>query len=341
MPVRARAISRTVCAATSVAVLGVAPGAGAAEGPWKVVKEVGTAGRAVAMRDVVAVGPRAAWAIGDDERAPVLWHHNGAAWKKVAVPLRAADNTHLTTVDATGPRDVWFFGRHGGRGLAARWDGARWRFHDLGVRTVLGAKVFGPKNVWVGAGAEIGHYDGRRWTFRAAGIDVRTVAASGPKDVWFAGQRGSGVAVVRWDGRSYRRQSLPAIPSPSAVRDIVAFRASNVWAVGSADGRPLALHWDGRRWSRTVLSRGDAFTSVTADGRGGLWAADSMWAATVHRYTRGRWSPTALPRSGTRFLSVGALANVRGTTRVWGAGTFLDEDPSNSATTGVIFSGSG
>ncbi|WP_131740802.1 hypothetical protein [Actinomadura roseirufa] len=338
-----RMTGRTIGAAAGLAVMVAgAPGALAAAPSWRVVKEVRDPARAVALRDVAAVGPRAAWAVGDDGRTPLLQRFNGSTWVKVAVPLRAADGTYLGTVDASSASDLWIFGRYGGHGLAARWDGARWRSHDLGGRTVTGAKVLGPRDVWVGAGTSAGHYDGRTWKFSGVGVTVRSVAASNTKDVWFAGQNGgSGAAIAHWDGKRYRRQSLPSIPAPSQLRDIVAFRPNNVWAVGSANGRPLILHWDGRKWSRTVLPRGDGFVAVTADGRGGLWAADSVWAGAVYHYAGGRWTPTALPNPPSRFLSVGALANVRGTTRVWGAGTYLDEDPSNSLTTGAIFTNRG
>lgn len=326
---------------TLILIAGTAPAEAATEPPWRIVQTVNTVPNADAkLRDVVATHRRAAWAVGDDGSVPLLRRFDGIRWKEVPVPLGPAYESYYTEIDATGPNDVWFFGRQNTRGLGAQWDGAQWRVHELGGHYVAGAKVFGPEDVWTGGGDTVGHYDGSRWSFRDAGINVRAVGATGRSDVWFGGDQGNAqAAVVRWDGHRLRRMSLPRLPGPATISDIAAYRPTNVWVVGAAQGRPFALNWNGRSWRTTLFSYGDALVSITADGRGGLWAADHMDA--VYHYTGGQWRKGRFPHVNALFLSTGELANVPGTTRVWGVGDFSDDDPGSEGTTGVVFATDG
>jgi hypothetical protein len=64
-------------------------------------------------------------------------------------------------------------------------------------------------------------------------------------------------------------------PGNTEFQGVTAVSANDVWAVGDNEGRPLVMHWDGVRW-RTLSPPAvpsSWLQTVSADGRGGVWAA--------------------------------------------------------------------
>ena len=266
---------------------------------WTVVPSAPVAGVlegvAIAARDDV-------WAVGEQDRGAgaLVEHWNGVEWRQVAVTgLRG-----LSAVAATSGRDVWTSGSDaGGAAVILHWAGSRWTRVARRPKTQLFDLVaISPRDVWA-VGDETGrrflemHWDGKRWTSYSQlpprtsfGPDydpeLVTVAASGHKDVWAAGNAAdsgepdySDTVVLHWDGTRWRSVS----PGVSLVwADSLAIRApGDIVLAGLAgdvlgymqDGiGPVVEHLSDHTWQRTGLDDGHRFDDFAKDRSGALWA---------------------------------------------------------------------
>ncbi len=111
----------------------------------------------------------------------------------------------------------------------------------------------------------IAHWGGRAW--RLSGTPavtgnfswLRSLAASGPANVWALGDQGSRTTralkskplVLRYGGRAWSRASTRGIPSGAVLLSIATAGSDDVWAVGYSGERFLAVQWTGRAWTAT------------------------------------------------------------------------------------------
>ncbi|WP_433189555.1 hypothetical protein [Actinoallomurus sp. CA-150999] len=161
------------------------------------------------------------------------------------------------------------------------------------VAAVSATDVWAAGGDLVHGGNQVFHWDGRSWrpvpfsALPGAGPadELRLTAAPGGP-VWLNYFPGIEIelprhsTLLRWDGRRWRRQSLPCARGCGVDRLTVG-SASDVWATGTDDRRPLAAHWDGRRWLRTVLpSAGTVAGAVVASSPGNAWLPEYACAST-------------------------------------------------------------
>lgn len=90
---------------------------------------------------------------------------------------------------------------------------------------------------------------------------LSAMTATGPADAWAVGGSCGGcqvskLLVERWNGRSWRKVSLPAAITDNFSSDAIsASSASNAWMFGSSLGTngPVTLRWNGKVWTTSKL----------------------------------------------------------------------------------------
>ncbi|GAA2096946.1 hypothetical protein GCM10009801_66940 [Streptomyces albiaxialis] len=310
---RRRFVAGAFGAASGLVVAGGAGQAWARPGPtapragalaeWSAVPSPGSEPGAH-LRGVAALGPRAAWAVGEEARPaagqrgrPLAMRWDGSAWAKADTSgLKFTGG--LLSVAATAPDAVWAVGSaENGSGRLVRWNGTAWRPVDHpgsgSPDTVLWAVAAGSgREVWV-TGRQAGavrllHWNGKRWKWLAplpvdqpdaASLGSVTVGPGGV--VWACGSQatGSGVwggLVARWDGAWTVLPSVGGIRS--GISDVLAVADDDVWGVGAAfgvggpPGKPpgsVLAHWDGTAWTYVDDGIGPgALLGITADDAG-------------------------------------------------------------------------
>jgi len=229
-------------------------------------------------------------------------HWDGAKWTRIPVP----GARRLSAVAATSGHDVWAVGSDSaGAAIVLHWTGSRWtQVLRRPSAELFDVVAISPRDVWA-VGDETDrrflelHWDGTRWSSYmqpppngGAGLDyepeLTAVAASGPTDVWAAGNAassGNGPAwadtvVLRWNGRKW--QDVAADTLLTWVDDLAIRAAGDVLLAGLAgddDGYsqggagPAVQRWRNNRWQRTVLENGERIEGFAPNAAGGLWAA--------------------------------------------------------------------
>ncbi|MFC6884936.1 hypothetical protein [Actinomadura yumaensis] len=138
---------------------------------------------------VSAAAPGDVWAVGAADRAGLITHYDGRAWRWVAAP---STRFPLTDVTAVSPEDVWAVGRD----RVLRWNGRKWRRVKSPVTAANTVTAVGPDDVWVAGGrGELAHFDGHRWTLEASpqplGEGAVWLASTSTRQdgVWLVGTR--------------------------------------------------------------------------------------------------------------------------------------------------------
>jgi len=176
----------------------------------------------VSVTAVSASGPADVWLVGEhDSGSAAALHYDGRGWSDEPLGIPAPGDpavikpdgsavgleSGLLTVDALSPGEVWAVGTTvyisaadfvDRRGLALRWDGARWIGVPVpypGTYTDLHhVAIAAPRNVWALGGAGLGllHWDGARWTrVLAAWGSPSVVAVVSPERVLVGATRPS------------------------------------------------------------------------------------------------------------------------------------------------------
>jgi hypothetical protein len=191
------------------------------------------------LTSVATTGANAAWVSGDggtDVNTAVLLRWNGAGWRSVAFPLRAADNG-LWGMAAAPDGVVWAVGYHFSQGQSAssetarsmQWNGTSWR--KVSVSAPDGSELFGVAHV----------PGGHAW---AVGF------------VWPSAAASATTLTLRWTGHAWVRVASPNPRPTDRLYAVAATSPRDAWAVGygapadpAAPPAPLILHWNGRNWS--------------------------------------------------------------------------------------------
>jgi hypothetical protein len=164
---------------------------------------------------LVALSPTDVWAVGDASGSRFLeMHWDGRHWSSYSQPppnggYGPDESPEITSVDASGSRDVWAAGDAGNSGEPAwpdtvlfHWDGTRWR------------KAVAPRNEWIYA-----------------------LALRAPGDLWMAGGSGSGDAyspplLERRVGPKWQ----PTTPA-GQIDGLSTDQTDGLWAVGFVGSR--------------------------------------------------------------------------------------------------------
>ena len=261
--------------------------------------------------------------------------------------------------------------------LGLVWNGSAWRTVKVpATDSLLGVNVLSRDNVWqwgtkpappdtLGFGPPwLRHYNGKTWRtvpvpgvggpasvvsaadMWAVGPTTATAGDAGPQQVYIA---------MHWNGKKWAAVSLPKLAPVNGAAwspaGIVALGPGNVWVSevpqGGLAGTPgpqdtVLLHWDGKTWSQAAEDTGLDLNGMTGDGTGGLWlyGSDATTQADyfVH-YAGGTFTPQAVPAQSGYNGVVGEIAQVPGSTSVWGIGSL--NATGNGINEGAIFRYSG
>jgi hypothetical protein len=223
----------------------------------------------------------------------------------------------LTAVASISPTDVWAVGYRNSPDeipLALHWDGTRW-------------SVFQPLSP---AGQNLG----------SAGYpsSLIAVSASGPNDVWAAGDPGQPY-LVHWTAGAWTVVPVPSAAPynrPGRLDDVAAVSPADAWFVGGtpgAAGSPITERWDGARWSAvptpavpTTLN-GSRLRHLAVVSSRDVWAmgdrdglADTDRGCLLEHWDGNRWSLVDCPApAGAASASLNAAA-VLSPTDIWAVG---------------------
>jgi len=163
----------------------------------------------------------------------------------------------------------------------------------------------------------------------------QSAAATSAGDAWFSGVTCSPCAsgfvrhllVVRWNGTTWHRMTVPAVVA-QGVTDTgalaaAASSASNAWVFGETaaatpeEGSPEAAQWNGSQWTATALP--SWAYSIAADGSKHLvpavFSASDVWLFSLQmqgstfyaaHYDGTTWSQQALPGDPVAVSALGA-----------------------------------
>ncbi|MET8052397.1 hypothetical protein ABZU75_32845 [Streptosporangium sp. NPDC005286] len=271
------------------------------------------------LRDVTAVGPELAWAIGytgwEDSVRTSLRTWDGSRWR--AVPVEDALGG-LASIDSDGPRNAWMLGGGFDKTLAQHWDGHAWRRYRL---SGYGRDVaVDGRRVVVISDTAVLTWNGTAFVTEKVlgGEETRLVAVdSGAGHTWVAGMRDS-VRPVIWHGHNgrYEETTLPE----GSLTTILQISPDDVWAVGNIGERPLVLHWNGRSWERPTIPPWKAeLQSVTAFGPDDVWFAgkdhDEPGGVSVLHWDGRNWTKEVPPPDGEGHHAL--IERIPGTSQLW------------------------
>lgn len=297
---RRRALS--VCAASCLFVLPIAPAAHADPRPVSIEAWQRSTSASLeadgSLSDVLALSAKDVWAVGQQEiwdswkNRGTIRHWNGTAWTEVA--LRGTTGAgNLRAVSAAAPGQVWAIGDgHDGLPYLARGDQSGFDrvtvppakqpsgvFDGLRVGDWLGGLDARPGKV-VAVGSRNGYGlvvtgRGNTWAFQRTSVPGALYAVS---EGFAVGDSGGKPLIMRQTGTTWKSVPVPDIPG-GYLRDVQVDGAKRALAVGGVyrgpgDIEPLVLSWNGKRWHREKLPKSKAMLyGVAGDGKGRYWVS--------------------------------------------------------------------
>jgi hypothetical protein len=324
----------------------------AATGEWKTMPPPAGVVQPAALDDIVAAGPRQAWAVGAEDLShggrPLLLSWNGRRWTKDALASGMRTGA-VSQVSTTAPGTAWAFGYSvSGATFIVRWTGHRW-VRVRAPRPLRGNMIYSVAagtdgSAWVYGYTDSNGYLLERWSGRSwqqikvpdkLGGDATEMVATGPRDVWLSDETNSGANVMA----RYHAGSWSSIKAQEGLRFMTGFlpvTPRNVWVSGwlctdivIGEGcnasRAYISHWNGSAWS-TVQHLGHQFTGTTSisAGRTGqaLWAGMSATGTDeplLYQNFNGKtWSQVPGSRHTHGIAATNTMvAGVPGTNATW------------------------
>ncbi len=245
---------------------------------------------------VAALSPADVWAVGihcsggcgaEPQRQPLIMHWGGTAWSKVKIHGLGSAGGAIDAVSAFSPRDIWAAGYSDiptsryTQPLTLHWNGTAWSVvaSPTGAGLLNGVSAVSATSAWaVGdtenpdatAGTLTMRWNGTNWSMISSPDpgpfgytnELRSVAASSPKNAWAVGYYTSPSGstrqrlILHWNGTTtWSRSTSPSPGTDDYLHAVTARTTADAWAVGDDQSRTgsldtLILHWDGTRWSR-------------------------------------------------------------------------------------------
>ena len=191
------------------------------------------------VRDIDALGPTDAWAVGDDGRI-LRW--DGEQWTDFPSPT----DVDLSRVRAISPDCAWALGANrGGRakGVVLRFNGASWEvvLEREGAQSFEFADIdaLGPDRAWVVGAGVLHRFTAGAWTQIALPDDIRSLDVVTPDTIWLGG---SG-EIYRSDGVAF--EPVLFFPAGAQVNHIRMLPDGTGWAVGWYG---YVMRFDGQVW---------------------------------------------------------------------------------------------
>ena len=296
------------------------------------------------LNGVDAIAPTDAWAVGGryngSRQHTLIEHWDGRAWSIVPSPNMGGSSL-LSSVSAIAPDDVWAVGTARNRVLTEHWDGSAWSVVPAPFRGSLeDVEAIDPTHV-VAVGEVLVHHLNPlalRWTgsgwlqihAAASGspdpILFNSVAATGPTDIWAAGEAVRNQHAVNLSEHS-GGDAFTQIRTPTPGRGedrllaVDAISPSDVWAVGdsikpsfpSTSAHNVSEHWNGSSWrlvrtpTRHVAGFDQVDTSlggVSAVGANEVWAVGYRQGYTDNGREISRRRTLSLEWNGARWRVV-------------------------------------
>ncbi len=357
MSLSSQAVRRSVQAAAVpavgliVALAGIVPAAQASAAPrWRIEGVITPASGSDWLYSVAAISGSDAWAAGANytdgaTRAKLLVeHYTGHRWRQAAIPahLAAINPAAEIRVGASSPTNVWVFELLAGhKQRILSWDGRRWQLTTApswvlranpskdpsGQPGEAAVSVQSRSSAWVfSIGTNDQPYKAARevnghWHLvQLPGVPASVAAVSG-NDIWASGYNASGQPVImHWNGRRWSSHAAPA----AVVGPLAADNSSSAWVLtGDA-----VDYWNGTAWTAIALPSFVAVWEIVTDGHGGVWlwglhtSGDSTITPNLFaHYSDGSWTVLNAPAANDgNYVEVAALAQVPGSTTVFGAG---------------------
>jgi hypothetical protein len=307
----------------------------------------------LAFEAIAAVGPSAAWVVGERETAqhPLTEHQwigswDGTRWHADHIPTLHGQ-TWLSDVLAVSPTDAWAVGGrwvhartpHGIRTLIEHWNGRSWKVVSSAKIGHPTRFVATPKSSWL-----------NREKIPASGDQLNAIAAVAPDNIWAVGAfdvllnqhkaKNVGEYVSRlltehWNGKKWTVASTrPADPggsfqinSPLAGEDLFTTLAAapSGDVVGLDDWNIFSFRpvwwFNGSTWRHDLSLGSYQPTAVTITSHQDAWVMGdntrpSSNPVPAAHWNGNQWLPTELPARG----SVNAAA-ASGPDDVWVAGS--------------------
>ncbi len=299
---------------------------------------VASVARPAAADPAAAARPAAAHTAG-------LCCRNAPAWRGVAdFNIRHADA--FVDVEATSRSAAWavgdtLTGKALTGGVAAHWNGKRWRqvklpltdFVPVSVSAAKGSSVwiFGYQVVPATNGADLpadalvwtaGHWQVMALPSAGAAWDVLgdlQSAVISDDDVWVTGNQKNSLdeetdsIMWNWNGSHWTGYPLHVL----GARNVSASSGDNVWVAAGRTDQTVALRWNGAAWRKVRIPYiNDA--SVVADSPRNVWltgagSQDGVTVGAVEHWNGKRWTRTRLDP----VLNPNQLASTDGHGGVW------------------------
>lgn len=233
----------------------------------------------------VSTGPDDVWAFGERSHhlgssRPIAEHWDGTQWTLSARPNpREANFSHVYAASADAPDDVWVAGtdytfRGAGpayEGYIEHFDGSTWTVVGLdeSITSVNALVALAPDDVWAAVEGPAGgnwmlHYDGTDWSLvelpvpaEISGCHLYAMSATGPDDVWLAGQvykdRLSMYVAFAWhfDGSAWHMVAVRRPPPQEGdILRMASAGPTDIWALETAyHGATRFVHSGGGAFS--------------------------------------------------------------------------------------------
>jgi len=166
---------------------------------WSVVRtsDLTSSGGGADLEALSIVSENDIWAVGSQPSGVLIEHWDGSTWSVIDAPT-SEDHGFLTSVDASGPNDVWAAGWTSGNGpgnqatppVVEHYDGTQWEIVELPdapapYAVPLAVTAVSSRDVWIagwtaasnrsdhyaGYRALVAHWDGSGWTYPDTGLD--------------------------------------------------------------------------------------------------------------------------------------------------------------------------
>jgi hypothetical protein len=305
------------------------------------------------LTDIASIGPKNAWAVGNDRTGLYVVHWNGSRWQPEKVPGgRGFDPSG--GVQVTAADNVWIIGTtHTDQPSALVWNGSSW--HPVSLRSTFAA-VLSSSDVWGldnGGNCTNGkqpictstvwHWrDGSTITYQIPGA-AGAVAGAG-RHAWILAQHAikdlngphmSGLAAIYSGDASGLHPSTAPAGRMGIFPQLAASPRGQLWLLAPGlSGHDFGGvdYWNGRGWVRHRIPTANDVTfgswGFTFDDQRGVWLGPYL------HWTGSRWISTN-PHGPTQAYELMFVAPIPGSASAWAVG-FNNARPGTRAYRGLI-----
>ena len=240
------------------------------------------------------------WGFIGEDRGGLLVRSGGGF---VSVTPKPLPKYGLMRVGGTGPGDIYLSGSTAGAGGELRhWDGCRWSPAEASVPGAAGAIVGIGNEVWIsGAGSRTGGFVMHRGPSGWSSFTPPNGAGYG--SIWAAAPNDvwfAGSGFMHWDGAAFTTSPLPAgLPPSPDLSSLTGTAPDDIWAVEY--GTPSEVfHYDGKAWT---LVPALSFDGMRAVAKNDVWG---VGFSGVFHFDGATWEKVSTERLSRVIWSSGS-----------------------------------